>query len=84
MDTNPESLRLAPMVGTPPVTPEADTSSDKESGGVGLVGVPPDDPPPMAYRLYEAEFFRKDDLRGVRGVKGNSRVCGLSRSMGEV
>ena len=44
VETNPESDRLAPM-GVGPMGPPA-TSSDNESGGVGLVGVPPEEPPP--------------------------------------
>ena len=64
VDTKPESDL--------PTTPPADTtSSDNESGGVGLVGVPPDELPPPGWYL---EFFLRDDLYGVRGVMGSSRV----------
>ena len=37
-EANPESDLTFPL---PPATPETNTSSEIESGGVGLVGVPP-------------------------------------------
>jgi hypothetical protein len=69
------------------VVPGTKTSSDRESGGVGFVGVPPDEPPRIAVPpecdAYDvAATFLSDDLIGVRGVSGSSRVCGLSTSAG--
>jgi hypothetical protein len=76
VDTKPESDRLDEV-------PPTKTSSDNESGGVGFVGVPPEDPrvvAPPGCELY-AMFF-SDDLIGVRGVRGSSSVCGRSISAG--